>query len=254
MSVDDAIKRLATRHRRAGQGGEQVARPVDAPHRSRGMQTQPQHALAVPGAEPGRSSASSPSCRSRSTSSTPSPAACSCTRRTVPTSASRTWRRCSTAATTSTLAPASATCSGAPSGTPPGTRLFQVTLMVLFSLITALVLNRKIIGRGFWRGVYFYPVLLSPVVVALIWKWILQRDGLLNGVIIAAGGTPTLWLAEPGMGLLLGRLRQHLGPHGLLHADPAGRPAGDPGRSVRSRATRPRLAVAHACRASRCRC
>jgi alpha-1,4-digalacturonate transport system permease protein len=76
--------------------------------------------------------------------------------------------------------------------------LFQVTLMVLFSLVTALVLNRKIIGRGFWRGVYFYPVLLSPVVVALIWKWILQRDGLLNGVMAAAGNAPTLWLAEAG--------------------------------------------------------
>jgi alpha-1,4-digalacturonate transport system permease protein len=76
--------------------------------------------------------------------------------------------------------------------------LFQVSLMVLFSLITALVLNRKIIGRGFWRGVYFYPVLLSPVVVALIWKWILQRDGLLNGVMAAAGNEPVLWLAEAG--------------------------------------------------------
>ncbi len=79
--------------------------------------------------------------------------------------------------------------------------LFQVSLMVLFSLVTALVLNRKIIGRGFWRGVYFYPVLLSPVVVALIWKWILQRDGLLNGVIASVGqapAAPMLWLAEPG--------------------------------------------------------
>lgn len=76
--------------------------------------------------------------------------------------------------------------------------LLQVTLMVLFSLITALVLNRKIIGRGFWRGVYFYPVLLSPVVVALVWKWILQRDGVLNVVMVAAGAQPTLWLAEPG--------------------------------------------------------
>jgi alpha-1,4-digalacturonate transport system permease protein len=79
--------------------------------------------------------------------------------------------------------------------------VFQVSLMVLFSLVTALVLNRKIIGRGFWRGVYFYPVLLSPVVVALIWKWILQRDGLLNGVIASIGepsATPMLWLAEPG--------------------------------------------------------
>jgi alpha-1,4-digalacturonate transport system permease protein len=76
--------------------------------------------------------------------------------------------------------------------------LFQVSLMVLFSMVTALVLNRKIIGRGFWRGVYFYPVLLSPVVVALIWKWILQRDGLLNGVMAATGNAPTLWLVEPG--------------------------------------------------------
>ena len=63
--------------------------------------------------------------------------------------------------------------------------VLQVTLMVLLSLVTALVLNRKILGRGFWRGVYFYPVLLSPVVVALIWKWILQREGVLNAV---AGG------------------------------------------------------------------
>jgi alpha-1,4-digalacturonate transport system permease protein len=76
--------------------------------------------------------------------------------------------------------------------------LFQVSLMVLFSLITALVLNKKIIGRGFWRGVFFYPVLLSPVVVALIWKWILQRDGLLNGVMVATGNEPVLWLAEAG--------------------------------------------------------
>jgi alpha-1,4-digalacturonate transport system permease protein len=76
--------------------------------------------------------------------------------------------------------------------------LFQVTLMVLFSLVTAIVLNRKIIGRGFWRGVYFYPVLLSPVVVALVWKWILQRDGLLNAGMVALGAQPTLWLAEAG--------------------------------------------------------
>ena len=74
--------------------------------------------------------------------------------------------------------------------------VLQVTLMVLFSVITALVLNRKVLGRGFWRGVYFYPVLLSPVVVALIWKWILQREGVLNAVVVAAGGTSFEWLTS----------------------------------------------------------
>ncbi len=76
--------------------------------------------------------------------------------------------------------------------------LLQVALMVLFSLATALVLNRKIRARGFWRGVFFYPVLLSPVVVALIWKWILQREGLLNAVITGAGGSGVDWLLDPG--------------------------------------------------------
>jgi alpha-1,4-digalacturonate transport system permease protein len=59
--------------------------------------------------------------------------------------------------------------------------LFQVGFMVGFSLLTAIILNRNIRGRGFFRSVFFYPVLLSPVVVALIWKWILQENGLING-------------------------------------------------------------------------
>ena len=63
----------------------------------------------------------------------------------------------------------------------------QVSLMVLVSLVTALVLNRKIRARGFFRGIFFYPVLLSPIVVALIWKWVLQENGLLNGIIMALG-------------------------------------------------------------------
>jgi alpha-1,4-digalacturonate transport system permease protein len=72
----------------------------------------------------------------------------------------------------------------------------QVGLMVLFSLITALVLNRKILGRGFFRGVFFYPVLLSPVVVALIWKWVLQREGVLNAIVVATGGSGVEWLNQ----------------------------------------------------------
>ncbi|WP_332695237.1 carbohydrate ABC transporter permease [Bosea sp. (in: a-proteobacteria)] len=76
--------------------------------------------------------------------------------------------------------------------------LFQVTAMVLFSLVTAVVLNKKIRARGFFRAVYFFPVLLSPVVVALTWKWILQRDGVLNAAITGLGGERILFLADPG--------------------------------------------------------
>lgn len=75
---------------------------------------------------------------------------------------------------------------------------FQMVAMVGMALVTALVLNRKIRARGFFRAVYFFPVLLSPVVVALIWKWILQRDGLLNAALTLSGGEKILFFVEPG--------------------------------------------------------
>lgn len=63
----------------------------------------------------------------------------------------------------------------------------QVSLMVVLSLVTALVLNRKIRGRGFFRSVFFYPVLLSPIVVALLWSWILRENGILNAFLVNFG-------------------------------------------------------------------
>jgi alpha-1,4-digalacturonate transport system permease protein len=77
--------------------------------------------------------------------------------------------------------------------------LCQVAGMVLISLLTALVLNRDIRARGFFRSVFFFPVLLSPVVVALIWKWILQREGLLNALLQSLGlDGDKVWLLDSG--------------------------------------------------------
>lgn len=73
----------------------------------------------------------------------------------------------------------------------------QVGFMVLLSLIAALVLNRNIPLKGFFRAVFFYPVLLSPVVVALIWKWILQRNGVLNAGLEGVGLSGVNWLLDP---------------------------------------------------------
>ncbi len=75
--------------------------------------------------------------------------------------------------------------------------VFQVVFIILFALITALALNRDVKGRGFFRAMFFYPVLLSPVVVALIWKWILQyQNGLLNAFLVSLGLTKVPWLLD----------------------------------------------------------
>jgi len=72
--------------------------------------------------------------------------------------------------------------------------LFQVFLIAGLALVTAIVLNGRILARGFFRSVFFFPVLLSPVVVALVWKWILQRNGLLDSWVAAFGFEGGQWL------------------------------------------------------------
>ncbi|AUH33533.1 carbohydrate ABC transporter permease [Paracoccus tegillarcae] len=74
--------------------------------------------------------------------------------------------------------------------------IFQVGSIILVAMITALILNRAIPAKAFWRAVFFFPVLLSPVVVGLIWKWILQRQGLANLGMVELGLEPVNWLTE----------------------------------------------------------
>lgn len=77
--------------------------------------------------------------------------------------------------------------------------VLQVPIMVMVALITALVLNRDIIGRGFWRSIFFYPVMLSPVVVGFLWTLILKRQGVLSLTLMEWGiiNEPIQWLTDP---------------------------------------------------------
>ncbi len=74
--------------------------------------------------------------------------------------------------------------------------VLQVTLLIVIATITALILNREIRARSFWRAMFFFPVLLSPVVVGLIWRWILDRNGVLNATLVSAGFEPVNWLLD----------------------------------------------------------
>lgn len=74
----------------------------------------------------------------------------------------------------------------------------SVIFTLLFSLITALTLNRPIRGKGFFRSVFFYPVMLSPVVVAFTWRWIVRREGVLNAVLTSLSLDPINFMVNPG--------------------------------------------------------
>lgn len=79
-----------------------------------------------------------------------------------------------------------------------------VPTRVIFSLLLALMLVKKIPGRAFFRSVIFLPVAASTVAVAMIWRWIFNADfGLLNDFLYRIGISQLpQWLINPNWALM----------------------------------------------------
>ncbi|MEO8261121.1 MAG: sugar ABC transporter permease [Pseudolysinimonas sp.] len=75
----------------------------------------------------------------------------------------------------------------------------SVILTNVFGLLLALALNRGLKSRFILRVVFFMPVVLSPLAVSFIWKFIFDYNGPLNAVLVAMAGPDAAksWLADP---------------------------------------------------------
>ena len=76
----------------------------------------------------------------------------------------------------------------------------SISLKAIFGMILALVLNRPIRARGFFRGLLLMPWVAPTVVTALSWRWILDLMGVLNYLLTHSGlmKLPIPWLANYG--------------------------------------------------------
>ena len=71
-------------------------------------------------------------------------------------------------------------------------------LVYVGGLALALALNRRLAGRSIFRAVYFLPVITSWIVVALVWKWLLNpSSGVVNAVLGALGLPQPGWWTDP---------------------------------------------------------
>ncbi|MBI3894007.1 MAG: sugar ABC transporter permease [Candidatus Wallbacteria bacterium] len=76
--------------------------------------------------------------------------------------------------------------------------LGTVPLSIVLALMVALALNAGVRGTGFYRTVYFLPVVTSAAAVSLVWKWVYHpQRGLLNGLMNWLGLPSQTWLQEP---------------------------------------------------------
>lgn len=71
-------------------------------------------------------------------------------------------------------------------------------LVFVGGLVVALGLNRGVRGIGVLRSLYFLPVVTSWVVVALMWKWLLNPgSGMVNTVLGLVGIDGPGWWTDP---------------------------------------------------------
>ncbi|MEO5806504.1 sugar ABC transporter permease [Devosia sp.] len=83
--------------------------------------------------------------------------------------------------------------------------IFVAPLQGGLALLLALLINQKLRGINVFRAIYFMPVVVSIVVVALLWRFIYDgQNGLLNsmlGAITFGGFKPVDWLGNPATAL-----------------------------------------------------
>ena len=62
--------------------------------------------------------------------------------------------------------------------------LLIVPVIQLLSIITAVLVNRKMHFVTWFRTAYYIPVITSIVIVGIAWKWLLGSDGVLNFILV----------------------------------------------------------------------
>lgn len=75
----------------------------------------------------------------------------------------------------------------------------SVPLKLIFALAVAMLMNQKLRGVAFYRAVYYIPTLLGgSVAIAVLWRKLFEKDGLVNMVLGTIGFTDLpSWITNP---------------------------------------------------------
>lgn len=84
-----------------------------------------------------------------------------------------------------------------------GYAIIVVPLTVVFSLIVAVLLNKKIKGVSVYRTIYFLPMVAAPAAIAMVWRWLYNSEfGLINYLLSLIGIKGPQWLSDPKWALI----------------------------------------------------
>lgn len=76
----------------------------------------------------------------------------------------------------------------------------SVPLKLLVALLVAMMLNKLKRGRAVYYTIFYLPSILgSSVALAVLWKYVFKKDGLLNLLLGAVGISGANWLGDPNL-------------------------------------------------------
>ncbi len=74
-----------------------------------------------------------------------------------------------------------------------------VPMQTFLAVVLAVIANRAIPGKGFFRTAFYFPSISSSVVISIIFLWLYQQNGLINFLLRQLGFTTPRppWLSNP---------------------------------------------------------
>ncbi len=81
--------------------------------------------------------------------------------------------------------------------------LYTVTLQIGVGLLLATLMYREFKGKRMVQTILLFPILATPIVVAMVWKYFFDFDtGFLNVMLKTVGMRPQPWLSTKGLPLI----------------------------------------------------
>lgn len=103
-----------------------------------------------------------------------------------------------------------------------GYAILTTAAVTFLAIPLALVLNRRFLGRGFVRSIFFFPAVPSVAILGLVWTFILSPlgSGVINSVVSHLGVAPIPWLSDETLAqfsVILVAIWAQTGWHAILY-------------------------------------
>ena len=86
--------------------------------------------------------------------------------------------------------------------------LIVTPILIALSIMLAIVVNRALRGIHIYRALYFVPAISGSIAIGLAWRWLFERNGLINSILLSIGAIsePVTWLVTPAFVLPIAML------------------------------------------------